>query len=92
VLEEYRDACEFTRGGKPYRPTIACIKAALSDIGVCTSDAVAPGTATLSEVERREFIRRLRFLRRRAAATLEPEWLSEWSAKRPVHRQAQRDG
>ena len=92
VLEEYRDACEFTRGGKPYRPTIACIKAALSDIGVCTSDAVAPGTATLSEVERREFIRRLRFLRRRAAATLEPEWLSEWSAKRPVRRQAQRDG
>jgi dihydrodipicolinate synthase/N-acetylneuraminate lyase len=92
VLEEYRDACEFSRGGKPYRPTIACIKAALSDIGVCSSEAVAPGTPELSEGERREFIRRLRFLRRRAAATLEPEWLSEWGAKRPMLRQARRDG
>lgn len=92
ILEEYRDACEFTRGGKPYRPTIACIKAALSDIGVCSSDAVAAGTPALSEVERREFIRRLRSLRRRAAATLEPEWLSEWITHRPLLRQARRDG
>ncbi len=92
ILEEYRDAGDFTRAGKPYRPTIACIKAALSDIGVCSSDAVAPGTPALSEVERREFIRRLRNLRRRAAASLEPEWLSEWSVTRPVLRQARRDG
>jgi hypothetical protein len=52
---------------------------------------LAPGTPELSEGERREFIRRLRFLRRRAAATLEPEWLSEWGAKRPMLRQARRD-
>jgi len=92
ILEECRDACDFTRAGKPYRATIACYKAALSDIGVCSSDAVAPGTPTLSEVERREFIRRFRNIRRRAAATLEPEWLSEWAPRRSVLLQARRDG
>jgi len=92
ILEECRDACDFTRAGKPYRATIACYKAALSDIGVCSSDAVAPGTPTLTEIERREFIRRFRNIRRRAAATLEPEWLSEWAPRGPVLMQARRDG
>ncbi|MGH7987817.1 MAG: dihydrodipicolinate synthase family protein [Candidatus Binataceae bacterium] len=89
IMVDFRTACEFMRS-KPYRPTVACLKAALSDIGVCTSDAVAPGTPSLQESERREFLRRFRDIRRRAAARLEPEWLSEWPA--PPLRRARRDG
>ena len=92
ILGEFRDACEFKRGGKPFHPTVACLKAALSDIGVCSSDAVAAGTPALSEAERREFLRRFRDIRRRAAAMLEPEWLSEWTMRRPALKRALRDG
>ncbi len=76
LAEEFRSACLFTRGGRDFRPTIACIKAALVEMGVCSSAAVAPGTATLEERERDEFEKRFRELRRRAAATLEPGCLS----------------
>ena len=83
MMEEYRAACDFERAGRVVRPTIACHKAALRDLGVCSSDAVAPGTTALDEAERRQFIRRFRDLRRRAAATLESEWLSEWALAQP---------
>ena len=33
--------------GELYKPTIACLKAALADLGVISSDAVAPGTPEL---------------------------------------------
>ena len=46
------------------------------------SDAVAPGTPELDPAERREFLRRFRDIRRRAAVTLEPEWLSGWAGRR----------
>jgi len=77
VLEEFRDACEFNRGGRSFRPTLACLKAALVEMGVCRSEALAPGTPAFGDGERREFARRFKNLRRRAAATLEPGWLSE---------------
>jgi len=83
VLEQFRDACEFTRDGRPARLTIACVKTALKEMGVCTSDAVAPGSPAFQPDERREFLRRFREVRRRAAASLEPEWTSTsatWSA------------
>jgi dihydrodipicolinate synthase/N-acetylneuraminate lyase len=92
ILEQFRTSSDFVRAGKPYRASIACLKAALSDLGVCSSDAVAPGTPALEEAERREFLRNFRDIRRRAAATLEPEWLSEWAVRRPVLLRARRDG
>ncbi|HJU27867.1 MAG TPA: hypothetical protein VJ718_01775, partial [Candidatus Binataceae bacterium] len=91
ILEDFREAAEFTRSGRAFRPTIACLKAALVEMGVCSSDAVAPGTPALDESQRRQFLRRFRGLRRRAAAMLEPGWLSEWAARRPVSR-ARLDG
>jgi dihydrodipicolinate synthase/N-acetylneuraminate lyase len=81
AVEGFRDACMFTRAGKPYRPTIACLKAALAELGVCASDAVAPGTPALSADERREFARRLHALRERNAALLERGWLSEYDSR-----------
>ena len=48
------------------------------------SNAVAPGTAELTEAERREFLRRFRDIRRRAVVTLEPEWLSGWAENSPT--------
>ena len=33
AIEEFRIACTFKRGRKPYRPTIACLKAALKELG-----------------------------------------------------------
>ena len=92
ILEDFRAAGEFTRAGKPYRPTIACLKTALVEMGVCTIDAVAPGTPALDESQRREFLRRFRELRRRAAAMLEPGWLSEGTMRRPARTRAHLDG
>lgn len=83
ILEQFRDACEFVRNGRPARLTIACLKTALKEVGVCASDAVAPGSPAFQTEERREFLRRFREVRRRAAASLEPEWTSTsetWSA------------
>lgn len=82
VLEEFRAACEFVRSGRAVRPTLACLKAALVELGVCPSAALAPGTPALEDGERREFVRRFKELRRRAAATLEPGWLSHQESER----------
>jgi dihydrodipicolinate synthase/N-acetylneuraminate lyase len=93
VLEEFRAACEFNRAGsRSFRPTLACLKAALVELGVCRSEALAPGTPAFSGGERREFARRFKELRRRAAATLEPGWLSEADSERPRARRALKDG
>ncbi len=80
VLAEFQDACSFLRAGTPYRPMLACFKAALAESGVVRSDAVAPGTPALTAVERREFARRLAELRAKWARVLEPGWTSEYHA------------
>ncbi len=49
-------------------------------MGVIDSDAVAPGTPSLTEVERREFSLRLAALRERTADTLERGWVSEYDS------------
>jgi dihydrodipicolinate synthase/N-acetylneuraminate lyase len=92
LMDDLRKACHFTRSGEPLRASIACLKAALKDIGVCSSDSVAPGTPALEAAERREFSRRFKYIRRRAAATLEPEWLSEWTARQTTRVPARLDG
>lgn len=92
IVGQFPDACEFIRGGKPARLTIACLKAALKELGVCTSDAVAPGTSALEPAERREFLRRFRTLRRNGAAMLEPEWTSSTEASAPARARARADG
>jgi dihydrodipicolinate synthase/N-acetylneuraminate lyase len=81
-MEAFRSVCQFSRGGRPYRATIACLKTALVELGACASDAIGTGTAGLEEAEKREFLRRFRELRRHAAVTLEPEWLS--GGERPM--------
>ncbi|HEX4209517.1 MAG TPA: dihydrodipicolinate synthase family protein, partial [Candidatus Binataceae bacterium] len=91
IMQSFRVANEFIRDGEVYKPVIACLKAGLADLGVISSDAVANGTPVLEAAERREFLRRFRDIRRRAAVTLEPEWLSGWAA-RSVPTQARLDG
>jgi dihydrodipicolinate synthase/N-acetylneuraminate lyase len=91
VLEEYRTACEFDRAGRAVRLTLACLKTALVEMGVCMSAALAPGTPAMEEAERREFARRFKELRRRAAATLEPGWLSHQEPERSAPRRALKD-
>lgn len=81
VLGAYDDACTFARGGASYYPAIACLKATLAHRGVCSSDALAPGTPGLEEAERREFLARLERVERLAAELLEPGWLSEYEAR-----------
>ncbi|MGH7949941.1 MAG: hypothetical protein ACREQF_11995, partial [Candidatus Binataceae bacterium] len=91
AVEGFRAACEFTRGAKPYRPTIACLKAALKELGVIESDAVAIGTPALEATERREFAERMRAVRERNAALVEPGWQSAPAAEptpQRVHRHA----
>lgn len=80
VLTQFREAGEFSRGERPARLTIACLKAALKELGVCTIDTVARGTPELEADERREFLRRFRAVRRVAATKLEPEWTSSSEA------------
>jgi dihydrodipicolinate synthase/N-acetylneuraminate lyase len=84
AMDEFREASVFVRGTKMYRPTIACLKAALCHLGVISSDAVAAGTPALDEEQRREFLRRFNEVRRRACVTLEPEWQSHWMRRRLV--------
>jgi len=88
VLGEFRAACQFVRRGSAVRPTLACLKTALVEMGICRSAALAPGTPALEESERREFARRFKELRRRAAATLEPGWLSHQEPERSALRSA----
>jgi dihydrodipicolinate synthase/N-acetylneuraminate lyase len=80
ALEEFRDACSFTRSGAPYVPMIACLKASLAELGVISSDAIATGTPPLNVEERREFAARFHKLREKWARVLEPEWLSAYDA------------
>lgn len=91
IVGQFPAACEFSRGGRPARLTIACLKAALKELGVCGGDAVAPGTPALEAAERREFLRRFRTLRRNGAATLEPEWSSVTEASAPPRARARAD-
>ena len=84
AMEEFREASVFIRGARIYRPTIACLKAGLRHLGVISSDAVAEGTPALDADQSREFIRRFNEIRRRACATLEPEWQSTWMKPRPA--------
>lgn len=76
ILQGFRDACLFTPALGAGQPAIACLKAALVELGVIASDAVARGTPSLNETERREFARRFAALRARSADTLEPGWIS----------------
>jgi dihydrodipicolinate synthase/N-acetylneuraminate lyase len=80
ALDEFRIACGFRRGGAEYVPMIACLKAALVEMRVTVSDAVASGTPALSSEERREFARRFSELRAKWARVLEPDWMSEYDA------------
>ena len=91
VLQAFRDACSFRRSGQPYKPTVACLKAALAARGVCASAAVAAGTPALTDEEAREFARRIEAVARLAEQTLEHGWVSEYGA-RPERSRAQRHG
>jgi dihydrodipicolinate synthase/N-acetylneuraminate lyase len=91
IVARFPEACEFDRGGKRMKLTIACLKAALKELGVCTSDAVAPGTPALDASERHEFLRRFRTLRRHGAATLEPQWSSTTEFAVPMRPRARID-
>jgi dihydrodipicolinate synthase/N-acetylneuraminate lyase len=77
VLCALRDACEFERSGKRYRPTVACLKTALAERGVIGCDAVASGTPSLEAAERAEFSRRLERVFNMAAESLESGCVSE---------------
>jgi hypothetical protein len=77
AIEEFRIASTFKRGRASFRPTIACLKAALKELGVIESDAVGAGTPALSEPERREFSERFAKLREMSIETLEHGWVSE---------------
>jgi dihydrodipicolinate synthase/N-acetylneuraminate lyase len=81
VLDDFRAACTFKRNGKAYRPTIACLKAALKYLGVIASDVLGPGTPALSEHEHREFIERFSRIRDNSAAVLERGWISQYDAR-----------
>ena len=88
ALEEFRDACSFTRSGVAYVPMIACLKASLAEMGVISSDAIAAGTPALSAEERREFATRFHKLREKWARVLEPEWSSAYDAATRGHASA----
>jgi dihydrodipicolinate synthase/N-acetylneuraminate lyase len=80
AIDEFRIACTFKRGARFYRPAIACLKAALKELGVIDSDAVGAGTPPLSDTERREFSARFSALRERTAEVLERGWVSEYDS------------
>jgi hypothetical protein len=86
AVEQLRAACTFRRDGKPYVPVIACYKAALKELGVVESDAVARTTPSLEAAERREFAARVERMFGRNAEQLEPGWVSEYDAHPALER------
>jgi hypothetical protein len=86
AVERLRAACIFKRARKPYVPVIACYKAALKELGVVGSDAVARGTPSLEDAERREFAARVERMFERNAEQLEPGWVSEYDAHPALER------
>jgi len=86
AVEQLGAACSFRRSGKPYVPVIACYKAALKDLGVIESDAVARATPSLEAPERREFAARVERMFARNAEQLEPGWASEYDAHPALDR------
>ena len=86
AVEELRAACTFKRGSKSYSPVIACYKAALKELGVIASDAVARETPALDAAQRREFATRVRAIFARNAERLEPGWVSEYDAHPALDR------
>ncbi len=81
AIGEFRDACSFKRGRKSAALTIACLKAALKELGVISSEVVAKDTPDFAGDERRVFAERFAHVRARAAATLESNWISEPDAR-----------
>jgi dihydrodipicolinate synthase/N-acetylneuraminate lyase len=86
AVERLGAACTFKRAGKPYVPVIACYKAALKELGVVESDAVARATPSLEDAERREFAARVARMFERNAESLEPGWVSEYEAHPALER------
>jgi dihydrodipicolinate synthase/N-acetylneuraminate lyase len=86
AVEQLRAACTFRRSGRPYVPVIACYKAALKELRVIESDAVAKATPHLDSAERREFAARFHELFERNAERLEPGWVSEYDAHPALDR------
>jgi len=86
VLDGYRRLSEFAGSRRNYHgTTVAALKAALKELGVVESDAVAEGTPTLEPDERRVFVAGFRGLMKRRDA-VEPGWQSETQAPRPELR------
>jgi dihydrodipicolinate synthase/N-acetylneuraminate lyase len=81
AIGEFRDACSFKRGRKAMPLTIACLKAALKELGVISSDIVAKETPDFTGDERRVFAERFAHVRERAMATLESTWVSEHDSR-----------
>ncbi|MGH7812377.1 MAG: dihydrodipicolinate synthase family protein [Candidatus Binataceae bacterium] len=77
AVEGFRAASTFKRAGRPYRPAIACLKAALAELEVISSETLGSGTPALADLERREFGERWRLLREQNGAALERGWVSE---------------
>ncbi len=92
TLDEFNEACSFPRSGVTYLPMIACLKAALAELGVVGSETVAAGTPSLTTEERREFARRFHELRERWVRVLEPEWLSAYDPATETHSRENRNG
>src|SRR5258706_10543633 len=95
AIGDFCAACTFKRSGKPYRPTIACLKLALKQLGVISSDALGEGTPALNDDERHEFMIRFSKLRDNSAAMLERGWVSEpdtRAARTPALKMAHRNG
>jgi hypothetical protein len=58
----------------------------LKELGVVGSDAVARGTPSLEDAERRELAARMERMFERNAAELEPGWVSEYDAHPALER------
>ncbi|HXF04009.1 MAG TPA: dihydrodipicolinate synthase family protein [Blastocatellia bacterium] len=78
LLESFRNTYTFTQRGRKVSKLIACLKYALLLDGVISSPAVAPGTPSLTEEEKRIFAERYYRLKEEIRAHSDPLWVSRW--------------
>lgn len=85
LLESFREAYTFSHQGRRVPKLIACLKYALWLEGVISSPAVAPGTAALTEEEKKIFADRYARLKDEIRARSDPLWISRWNEAAGYH-------
>lgn len=82
ICRRFEEICAFEENGRRVKKSIACVKYALELDGVISSSLVAPGTAALSQEQKKQFGERYRQLQSSIRDTTATLWQSKAEMER----------